>query len=139
MSLYKVTVDVTGTFGQWTLQVQKHVVPLLAEPGGGYHAESDNIDIEADNKLWLFWAAKGKTGEDWQFTINVAPIDSAGNVGAAVSWSDKGTLPAAKQVSINGILDITNMKGAGSAASAAASLVVKKSPAKKSAAVKTLA
>jgi hypothetical protein len=114
VSNYKAVVEVTGTFNDWTLKIQEHIVPLLLTPEGGYHAEA-TIDIGSDKKIAIFWFAKGHSGVDWTFEITVSPILSGGSIGSPKTWSDKGTLPAASQVGINGVLLLDNMKDGGAA------------------------
>jgi hypothetical protein len=118
MSSYKALVDVTGTFNDWTLSIQEHRVPLQETPAGAYHAEAV-IEVAADKKVSVYWFAKGMSGVDWVFTISLALLDASGIPGPAVTWSEKGTLPAQKQVGINGVLLISSMKPAAPAAPAA--------------------
>ena len=58
--------------GDWSLQLQVHRVPLLAQPGGGYHAEAP-IQVAADSKVYILWEA-------------LFPKSKAGGPGVAWDW-----------------------------------------------------
>ena len=113
LTTYNATVDVTGTFGDWTLRLQQHVVPLLAQAAGGYHAEAP-ITVGDDDKLWVFWETHGQNGVGWKFTLALTPLDVGGApAGDAITWSTSGTTQFGHPAAVNGTLNVKNMSSGG--------------------------